>query len=323
MCLAVKRQVEAQRQAALKERARLLPSLAAATNTTADNGKKAATAAAAAAPGSSMSPAVRTQQALHHLRAGLEGSPLLTPDDVRVLASQAHGHVKGFVQQAAALTPAAGDDEEEVAALAITAHAFLAFALQAVAAAPPQVHEHCGRDGGESGIGQQEQEQEQFLRSLGAARAAVGELVGAMPSFWKRLAALEGSASGGVRALVADFCQTHARRLLRALLHWRGAAEEGGPHVGGSASAASWWLELMTANVLGPLQVEEAWLRLPAQELCCAGGPSLATAGVAARLIRGYHQTASGAAAGKRASGGSYHALHFSRLRAIVGKLDE
>ena len=193
VCLAVKRQVEAQRQAALKERARLLPSPAAATNTTADNGKKAATAAAA--PDSSMSPAVRTQQALHHLRAGLEGSPLLTPDDVRVLASQAYGHVKGFVQQAAP-TPAAGDDEEAVAALAITTHAFLAFALQAVAAAPPQVHEDCGRDGSEGGIGQQEQEQQQFFRSLGGARAAVGELVGAMPSFWKRLAALGG---GGKR----------------------------------------------------------------------------------------------------------------------------
>lgn len=329
VCLAVKRQVEAQRQSALKERARLLPSPSAAT--TADTGKKAAAGGTA----SGMSPAVMTQQALRHLRAGLEGSPLLTPDDVRALAAQAHGHVKGFVGQATPAPPAGGrapaieqqeQQQQQAVDLAVTAHAFLGFALQAVAAAPPPVH--APSEGGE---GQQEQ-QLLHVRSLGAARAAVRELVGAMPSFWGRLAELEGGASadgarsGGFRALVSAFCWAHARRLLLALLHWGGPAGEGPAAEGkeggadGSASAAAWWLGLMAAGILRPLQVEAAWLRLPPQELRGAG--PLAAAGVAASvLIRGHHQ---GAGAGKTESGGSsYHPLDFSRLRAVVCALDE
>jgi hypothetical protein len=332
VCLAVKRQVEAERQAALKERARLLPNPPAPAPTEAtivpssqqqrqQQRKK----------GGGLSPTVAAQQALHRLRASLEGLPLLTADDLRQLTAQALAHVGAFVRGEVQATTApgggCGDDGhgqgQEAVDLGVTAHALLAFVLQHAAAAAERGETGAEGDGDGEALG-----------SLTAARAAVRELVRAMPSLWRRLLHLEdgalgkscssssssSSGGGGVRALVQAFCRAHCGRLVLALQEWHGWGNEAaaaagsilkteGKVEGQQCVVAGWWLEAMGAGVLTPPQVEAAWLSYLGSLAAASATATAWWEGAAARLVREYHSH--GAASG-------YHRLHFSRLQAIV-----
>lgn len=332
VCQAVKRQVEAQRQAALKERARLLPPPP-------SPGATAAAATGTGAAGSSPSPVAAAQRALHRLRASLEGLPVLAAEDLRLLTAQAHGHLQAFLQATATATApaahstaaaaAAGDaasEKGEIVDLAVTMHALVSFVLQAASASAV------------ADVGGQKDAEAEALRSLRARRAAVVEVVRTLPALWRRLRDLEGAVDGaGVRTQVFAFCEGQGRRLLRALLEWGDGGEEeaaaaspapaaaaavAAASVGGGSAgsvqnaAADWWLEVLAAGALTPVQAESAWLSLllaARNRRCCTAADV-----VAAKLIDRYHHQGGGAAALKGKGEVGYHPLHFSRLGAVL-----